>query len=490
MVNGNGSLAALARFGLTGESERLVQALIGHTPVGVFVTNTEGECVYVNNRLCELTGLPIEQQMGFGWRTALHPDDADRVATAWEAATRDGTHFSQDQRFVRPDGSVCQVETSASALRDQDGVLIGWAGVCVDVSRYRELIDNARTAIFTADPAGDFISVNPAAEAMSGYSREELLAMNFFDLIAPEDREHAQAALARAFAGRADISVELQLTTKDGRRVVVETWGRLVLEDGIPVRFEGIAAETTERHLLEDQLTHQAFHDPLTGLPNRTLLLDRISQAMTRAERPDAQVAVILLDLDDFKLVNDSLGHHAGDTLLAEVAPRLQQEVRASDTVARLGGDEFALVIESCTDDCDLVALAERILASFNAPFTLADGTQRITATLGMALPSKEKPQRQPFATPTPPCTRPRPPRKAATNSSTTPCVPASSANEKSETPWWRHSTRANSRCTTSRSSRSPRARSWRSKHSFAGSTRSGAGSSPASSSPSPKATP
>jgi diguanylate cyclase (GGDEF)-like protein/PAS domain S-box-containing protein len=382
----------LYRLGLAPGNKRLFDALIAHAPVGVFVTDAEGACLYANAPLCALTGLPLDKQLGYGWREALHPDDVERVAAGWTEASREGTDVTQDQRFVRPDGAVAWVEMSASAVRGDDGRVVGWAGVCVDVTkrresddRYRQLVENARDAIYTADLGGDFVSVNQAAEEMTGFSREELLAMNFFDLIAPEDADHAQEALARSLAGEDDSRIELQLVARDGRRVHAEVTGRLVEEGGRPVRFEGIARDVTERKLLEEQLTHQAFHDRLTGLPNRALLLDRLGHALVATERAPAPIAVMLLDLDNFQVVNDALGHDAGDALLRAIALRLLQATSGSDTVARMGGDGFAFVVETLWDEREAIAVAERIAAAFEAPFTIGETTQRIDASLGIA---------------------------------------------------------------------------------------------------------
>ena len=210
--------------------------------------------------------------------------------------------------------------------------------------------------------------------------------MSCFDLIAPEDADHAQAELARSLAGVEETRLEVQLIAKDGRRVSAEVTGRLVDEDGVPVRFEGIARDVTERRLLEEQLAHQAFHDPLTGLPNRALLLDRLGHALAGSSRPNAPIAVVLLDLDDFKLVNDGLGHDVGDELLGAIASRLQQATAGSDTVARVGGDEFAFVVESLQDEGQVIGAADRIVAALDHPITIGARAQRVTASLGVAL--------------------------------------------------------------------------------------------------------
>lgn len=385
--------AELHRLGLAPGNRQLFDALIEHSPVGVFVADAQGACLYANARLCELTGLPLAEQLGYGWRRALHPDDVERVEAAWADAMRAGANLIQDQRFVRSDGTVAWIEMTARAVTDEAGRVIGWAGVCVDVTerslsdrRYRELVENAHDAVYTADAAGNFISVNRAAEEISGYGREELLGMSLFDLLAPEEVERAQQLLARDLTGHSDESVEMQLVAKGGRRVFAEATYRVVAENGRPVRFEGIARDTTERHTLQEQLSHQAFHDPLTELPNRALLVDRLEHAVASGGRTGGHVAVVMLDLDHFKLLNDSLGHDVGDELLRQIAPRLLHAMRDSDTVARLGGDEFALVVESLSDEREVIAVAQRVMSTFENPFLVGEESQRVTASVGIAL--------------------------------------------------------------------------------------------------------
>ena len=389
------SVAALS-LSAGASSEALFQALTDHAPVSVFLTDAEGRCVYANARACVLTGLTLDQSLGLGWQAAVHPDDAEHVAAGWAKATAAGEDFRMEHRFLRPDGSIVWCESQAAPIRDPQGEVTGWVGYAADVTarrlseeRYRELFENARDAVYTADVEGNFLTVNTAAVELSGFTRDELLAMNLFDLIAPDDAEMVRDTLARAFSGDETETIELEVIAKDGRRVHVEVAGRVVRENGLPVGIEGIARDITERFHLQEELAHQAFHDALTGLPNRSLFLDRLSQALARAEGPALQVAVMLLDLDNFKLVNDSLGHHVGDELLGAIAARLPTTMRGSDTVARLGGDEFGLVIESFQGDHELIAVAERILNAFEEPFETGDGAQQVTASIGIALGSR-----------------------------------------------------------------------------------------------------
>jgi diguanylate cyclase (GGDEF)-like protein len=166
----------------------------------------------------------------------------------------------------------------------------------------------------------------------------------------------------------------------------VEASARPVEVDGQLVGVEGIARDVTERHALQETLVHQALHDPLTGLPNRTLFVDRLGQALARAKRHSSRVAVLLLDLDNFKLINDSLGHVVGDELLVAVARRLSRGLRASESATRLGGDEFAFTVEDVNTETELAAVAIRILSALAEPLAVDDRVAHVTASLGIAL--------------------------------------------------------------------------------------------------------
>ena len=382
----------MAPLGLTETSEGLVRALTERVPVGIFVTNAVGECVYGNELVLRLTGQTLEESLGDGWIRALHPEDAEHVQQAWADAAAGRAEFSLEYRFLRPDGGVSWVAGTASDVRDPGGALLGWVGVCVDVTerkrteeRLRDMFEHARDAIYTCDLEGRFTSANLAAERLTGYSREELLQKRVVDLIAPEDIDRARTLMARRLAGTHHGITDIEMVRKDGSRVFVEISGRRVFRDSEPA-VEAIVRDVTAQHELQRRLEYQAFHDPLTGLPNRALLRDRLSQALARAARSRSKVAVMLMDVDNFKLVNDTLGHAAGDELLVAISPRLHQAMRAGDTVARLGGDEFAFILEGITGERDAVAVAERIITAFGEPFPTSHGDERISASLGIVI--------------------------------------------------------------------------------------------------------
>jgi diguanylate cyclase (GGDEF)-like protein/PAS domain S-box-containing protein len=250
----------------------------------------------------------------------------------------------------------------------------------------KRLFECANDMIFFLDLDGIVTLVNPATERLMGFGSGEMVGTNFMGFVAPADRERAGALLARLAAGGDVTSEELGVVAKDGHRVFVEASARPVEVDGQLVGVEGIARDVTERHARQETLVHQALHDPLTGLPNRTLFVDRLAQALARAERRSSRVAVLLLDLNNFKLINDSLGHGVGDEVLVAVARRLGRELRASESAMRLGGDEFAFAVEDVETETELAAVASRILSALAEPLAVDDRVAQVTASLGIAL--------------------------------------------------------------------------------------------------------
>jgi diguanylate cyclase (GGDEF)-like protein/PAS domain S-box-containing protein len=252
--------------------------------------------------------------------------------------------------------------------------------------RYRELVENANDIVYTHDLDGRFLTLNRAGERISGYRQDEILGMTVADVVAPGDVERARRMIARKLEGDERTTYELDILTKDGRRVPLEVSTRLIRRDGRVVGVQGIARDITERKRLEGQLAHQAFHDPLTALPNRARLMERLARADREAGRGRRADALLFLDLDNFKLVNDSLGHEAGDQLLVGVAERLARSIRHGDTVARLGGDEFVVLLEDIEHRDVAIGAAERILEVLSLPFTIAGREVFALASIGVAV--------------------------------------------------------------------------------------------------------
>jgi diguanylate cyclase (GGDEF)-like protein/PAS domain S-box-containing protein len=256
--------------------------------------------------------------------------------------------------------------------------------------RFRSLIQNSSDVVAVVGADGVTKYVSPAVERMLGYKPENAIGRHPFrsPIMHPDDIDKVREVFAWLVGSSAGASttVDFRLRHSDGRWIHVEAIGKNLLYDpsigGVVVNYRDV----TERKTFVERLRHQAFHDPLTGLPNRALFMDRLGQALIRTERRTTSVAVLFLDLDNFKLVNDSLGHDVGDKLLVSVAERLQGCVRAEDTAARFGGDEFTILLEDVTDANDAVRVAGLITRALETSFLLEGREVFVNTSIGIAM--------------------------------------------------------------------------------------------------------
>lgn len=250
------------------------------------------------------------------------------------------------------------------------------------LERFRILTEHVNEAILFIRPDGRIMDVNESAEKMYGYSREEFLRLNVRALRVPADRPQVHSLLQVAMEG---LHFECCHMTKTGKVFPVEVSSKGATLKGQSMIL-GIMRDITERKQAEEEIWHKAHHDSLTDLPNRLLFYEHLNQAITQAKRKQEKCAVLFLDLDRFKLINDTMGHNLGDQLLKMVSQRLRQILREEDTIGRQGGDEFLLLLPEVKQEEDVALVADKILQVFATPFLLEENEVFITPSIGISI--------------------------------------------------------------------------------------------------------
>ena len=380
-------------------SEARFRALVQNSSDFITVLGSDGLVEYVSPAMTRTMGYRQDELLGKAPAELIHPDDIDTLAGQFAEVLRySGATRTVTYRGRHADGSYRQLEAIITNLLAEPavrGIVINTRDVTErrDVlrtlaeseQRYKSLFEHNPNAVYSFDLAGTFTSANPACETVSGYRVDELVGSSFVSLIVPEDRDRAMESFQAAAAGEAQAD-EIAIQHQQGHRVELHVTKMPIVVDGEIVGVYGVAKDITERRELERQLEHRAFHDALTGLPNRALFMDRLGHALARRDRSPESVAVMFLDLDRFKIINDSLGHERGDVLLVAATGRVRRCLRAGDTLARHAGDEFTLLVEDLHSTDDAIALAERIVGELNVPFKIEGNEVMVTASIGIAM--------------------------------------------------------------------------------------------------------
>jgi diguanylate cyclase (GGDEF)-like protein/PAS domain S-box-containing protein len=286
------------------------------------------------------------------------------------------------------EGLLLTLQGALEVLASQAALAVERVTLAHEVTRrnneayFRTLVQNARDVILIVDDDGYLAYASPSAEAVLGTGM--VVGRHVFDLIDADDRDSATTELATMLAGAGSSSQDFALARTDGGRIDVEVTSRDLREDPTVRGVVLTLRDVTGERKLQRELTHRAFHDTLTGLPNRDLFRDRVEHALTNIHDRDGVVGILLVDLDDFKLVNDTMGHGAGDELLTAVATRLSDVLRPQDTAARLGGDEFAILIEHADSVSDVEQIAARLVDALHTPLSVAGGITP-SASVGVA---------------------------------------------------------------------------------------------------------
>src|SRR5215213_5788893 len=388
------------------ESEERFRSLVQHTSDIITILEADGSIRYVSPAVERVMGYKPEEQVGTNAFGSVHPGDKEQASNTFaEVLKRPGLHPPLEFRVPHKDGSWRFLEHVVNNLLE-DPTVRGVVITSRDVTkgkeaqrklrkaeqRYRTLVERVPAVVYVQEIGGpdSAMYMSPQIETLTGYSPEECENSDLrWRMVHPEDRERIQSEDERTGEPGEVFSTEYRVLHRDGRTKWVRNESVIIEDETSGTRYwQGFMLDITERKALEQQMHHQAYHDPLTGLPNRALFMDRLQHALRRAHRRGNKVAVLFTDLDNFKVINDSLGHEVGDQLLVAVAERLKTCLRPEDTAARLGGDEFTILVEDIAGVGEGVQIAKRIAEILQPPFALEDQEVFATVSTGIALNS------------------------------------------------------------------------------------------------------
>ena len=398
------------RTGELAESAGSLEALLRVAPVAIVQLDADGGLVTANELWYALCGLSPEDSVGDGWKISIHPDDRNRVFSGWAASVRDATSFVSIHRLRTPAGKVSWVQVNTTPIREARSSLgedlrriRGHLASVTDITELRAAQEAGSAAramfetAFSSSPLGTAI-VNRSGLIVEANRRLlEFVGPNrtligrpwesVFLPAGPTQPEQDGAAASSSLLSEAGHHPlpDRQMLRSDSQQIWVRVSAASIADgndnSGMLYQLEDI----TFRRAAEARVEHLALHDPLTNLPNRLLLLDRLGLELLNAQRSGYGVGVLFLDLDRFKAVNDALGHHAGDTVLCQVADRLRTSARSSDTVSRLGGDEFVVVCPNVKAGHDLGLIANKIRAAVIEPIHIGAETVTVGVSIGVA---------------------------------------------------------------------------------------------------------
>ncbi|PKM81538.1 MAG: hypothetical protein CVU89_08565 [Firmicutes bacterium HGW-Firmicutes-14] len=379
------------------ESERRFREILENVRLMTVTLDNQGNIEFCNDYLLELTGWKREELISQNWfNTIISPESRKEVRKSFMQIMRkmDG-HYSlrKETTIVTKHGERRLILWNITLVYDGRGEIVGLTCFGEDISEHREaeevfkryqlLSAHASDIILFFRREGRIIEANEASVKMYGYTREELLNMNITDLRAPESKSLLAEKIRQA--EERGILYETMHQRRDGTIFPVEVSLQGTIYGNERVLF-AIIRDITERKKAEETINHLAYHDPLTDLPNRILFYDRLTVAIANARRNRKMLAVMFLDLDRFKFINDMMGHAMGDQLLKDVARELRNHVRANDTVARLGGDEFTILLPDISREEDAAVVAQKINEALKRPWELNGYEFQITASIGIVL--------------------------------------------------------------------------------------------------------
>jgi diguanylate cyclase (GGDEF)-like protein/PAS domain S-box-containing protein len=375
-------------------SDGLLRALADNVPASIAYFELETQkCLFANRQYAESNGWNVESIVGVTVEEVIGPD-------AWQAISPHvdrvlhGERVMYSRELTLPSGERRQIEVNLIPHFAASGAQVGAFVLITDITRHfvaeqamrdseermRKFASSTTEGIFFHQ-GGIISDVNDALSTILGFPRDEMIGRNTLEFVPAESHER----ITDYIRAGSEFVYECEVLHRDGHRIPVEMVGKTVHRDGQTYRL-GVLRDISERKRAEARIEYLARHDVLTGLPNRSFLAERLEGMLALARRHDVAAAILFIDLDNFKTVNDSLGHHAGDELLKEVAVRIKGALRDADIVARFGGDEFLIALGDLGAPGDATRVATKLLAVISAPITLEGRQVYVTPSIGISL--------------------------------------------------------------------------------------------------------
>ncbi|MFO1436540.1 MAG: PAS domain S-box protein, partial [Gammaproteobacteria bacterium] len=384
------------------ESEELFRSLYEFSPVGIALNSMSGQFLHANRALFEMTGYTNEEFHRLSYWDITPRDYEPQELVQLESLRTRRVYGPYEKEYIRKNGTRCPVLLNGALITDRNGNELIWS-IIQDISDRKRaeveianaqlflnsIIENIPDMIFVKDVDNlQFVMFNRAGEELLGLQREDVIGKTDYDLFPKEQADRFTEDDRAVMQSRQSLGVREEpiLTRTKGQRFLQTKKIPLCSEQGEPKYLLGISEDITERKISEEQIWRLAHYDFLTKLPNRALFNDRLSQAIVAARRHRKTFAVMFLDLDRFKNINDSLGHSIGDELLLDMASRISANLRDTDTVSRLGGDEFVILLQDVKQAEDFAHVARKMVDALSAPYKISGHDLVVTVSIGISV--------------------------------------------------------------------------------------------------------
>jgi diguanylate cyclase (GGDEF)-like protein/PAS domain S-box-containing protein len=381
------------------DADRLLfQAILDNAPIGIWMSGIDGRLKFVNSTFCNAVGISEQQFLSARQYTDVLPQTiAENCAASDRECYAQSTPHLSTELLPFVDGKDHLIEITKVKLHDTTGNIIGLIGLSADITERKQaeerlrltskVFENTLEGITITDTRGSIIEVNAAFSKITGYTHEELIGQNPRILQSGHQSRSFYEAMWQSITTSGHWAGEVWNRNKKGE--MYPEWlsiSAISNAEGAITHYVGISSDITQLKQHEKQLERIAHYDALTGIPNRTLLADRMRQAIARTAREQNMMAVCYLDLDEFKPINDTLGHEAGDHVLIEIVQRIQSAIRGGDTVARLGGDEFVILLLGQERGEECSATLARLLTIIAEPISIMGKSVCLSASIGVSI--------------------------------------------------------------------------------------------------------